>query len=209
MLFGTICSITKAAKSCSKCDYLSGLWGQIQRNKATTKMENKMLGSISVWRHILPSVSITICKHKHVLSDAYSAGHFGEIRLDRASIFEKLKPTAARLKWPPEEYSDRYRKENENFVVFFLKCVHWILINWQSFPDLFYDTTELSNMAHWLHSKPISEASQYDLLTNTEFRVVFPRWLSTGFKTGSSQTMSFAIESYFSDQWGGKILWEY
>ena len=31
---------------------------------------------------------------------------------------------------------------------------------------------------YWLHSKPILEVSQYDLLTNTELRVVFPKWPS-------------------------------
>ena len=47
----------------------------------------------------------------------------------------------------------------------------------------------------------ISEASQYDLLTKNEFWEVFPRWPSIGFKTGSSQTTSCSIQSYFSDQW--------
>ena len=40
----------------------------------------------------------------------------------------------------------------------------------------------LSNLRYIYLSKPISEASQYDLLTNTEHRVVFPRWLWIGFK---------------------------
>ena len=52
---------------------------------------------------------------------------------------------------------------------------------------------------YWLHSKPISEAVWS--LTNTELPVVFPRWPSIGFKTGSSQTMSCPFQSYFSDQW--------
>ena len=37
---------------------------------------------------------------------------------------------------------------------------------------------------YWLHSKPISETLQYDLLTNTELRVVFPRWPSLASKRG-------------------------
>ena len=32
--------------------------------------------------------------------------------------------------------------------------------------------------AYWLHYKPVSEASQYDLLTNTEFQMLSPRWSS-------------------------------
>ena len=58
----------------------------------------------------------------------------------------------------------------------------------------------MSKGTYCLHSKPISEASQYDLLTNTELWVVFPRWPSIGFKTGSSQTTSCSIQSYFSEQ---------
>ena len=44
----------------------------------------------------------------------------------------------------------------------------------------------MSKETCWLYSKPISEASQYDLLTNTELWVVFSRWPLIGFKTGSS-----------------------
>ena len=61
-------------------------------------------------------------------------------------------------------------------------------------------TFKLSKRTYWLHSRPISEASQHDLLTNTELRVFFPRWPSIGLKTGSSQTTSCSIQSYFSEQ---------
>ena len=43
--------------------------------------------------------------------------------------------------------------------------------------------------------------SEYDMLTNTKLRVVFPRWPIIGFKTSSYQTTSCSIESYFSDPW--------
>ena len=59
----------------------------------------------------------------------------------------------------------------------------------------------MSKGTYWLHSKPISEALQYDLITNTELQVVFPRWPPIDFKTGSSQATSFSIQSYISDQW--------
>ena len=41
---------------------------------------------------------------------------------------------------------------------------------------------------------------QYDLLTNTELRMVFPTCPSIGFKTCTSQTMSCSIQSWFSKQ---------
>ena len=64
---------------------------------------------------------------------------------------------------------------------------------------------ELSKGTYWLHSKPISEASKYDLLTNTKLWMVFSRWPPIGFKTiGQNRfitTMSCSIQSYFWDQW--------
>ena len=53
-----------------------------------------------------------------------------------------------------------------------------------------------------MHSKPILEALQYDMLTNTDLRVAFPRWPPIGFKIGPSQTIATrcSIQSYFSDQ---------
>ena len=103
------------------------------------------------------------------------------------------------------------------------KYVDWILIKWQSFPLLFYDTTEISNKSilrspknglviftfkvskgtYWLHSKTILKVSQYYLLTKTpsfEWSFQDGRQL-TSKPTGSSQTMSCSIQSYFSDQW--------
>ena len=123
-----------------------------------------------------------------------------------------------------------YRNEKKD-------CVHWILIECQSFPLLCSDATEISNMAagvpfnmaavgdnkcirqssqnsvvistvclelskekYWLHSKPISEASKFDLLTNTELWVVFSRWpLLIGFKTRFIAIMSCSIQAYFWD----------
>ena len=35
-----------------------------------------------------------------------------------------LKPTAAILEWPPEEYKWRHREENENSDVFYLKLTN-------------------------------------------------------------------------------------
>ena len=41
----------------------------------------------------------------------------------------------------------------------------------------------MSKETHWLHSKPILKASQYDFLAKSELPVVFPRWPSIGSKT--------------------------
>ena len=55
---------------------------------------------------------------------------------------------------------------------------------------------KVSKRTYWLHSKPISNVSEYDLLTNTELRVVFPRWPSIDFKpTGSSHFKSINFNS--------------
>ena len=59
----------------------------------------------------------------------------------------------------------------------------------------------LAKKTYWLHSKPISKASLCDLLTNTELWVVFPRWPSTDFKTGSLETIdSLSSLLYCRDQ---------
>ena len=49
------------------------------------------------------------------------------------------------------------------------------------------NTLELSKGTYRLHFKPILEASNYDLLTNTDLWVVFSKWPPIGLKTGSSQ----------------------
>ena len=66
-------------------------------------------------------------------------------------IFGKLKPTAAILKGPPEEYSG-VTETNIKTLIFSneswrTKYVHCILIAWQRFPLLCSDATEISNMA--------------------------------------------------------------
>ena len=50
-------------------------------------------------------------------------------------------------------------------------------------------------------SKPISEASPYNLLTNTKRRVVSTKWRSIGFK--SEEVLSLgSIQSLLDHQWG-------
>ena len=74
-----------------------------------------------------------------------------KIKLDWVSIFGKLKSTAAIFKGPSEEYSGVTETKIKTLTFstesWRTKYVDWILIEWQSFPLLCSDATEISNMA--------------------------------------------------------------
>ena len=74
-----------------------------------------------------------------------------KVGLDRASIVGKLKPTAAILEGPPEEYSGVTETKIKTLTFstesWRTKCVDWILITWQSFPLPFCDATVFPKLA--------------------------------------------------------------
>ena len=55
----------------------------------------------------------------------------------------------------------------------------------------------MSKGTHWLHSKHISEVSQFDLPTNTELWVVFPRWPSKD----STQSFIVTCQTHLNKYW--------
>ena len=98
-----------------------------------------------------------------------------KIGLDRASIVDKLRPTAAILELRPEEYSACVtEKKMRTLTFFYLKLANEMSsldINCQSFPLSFCDTTEISNMAAVENNKIILWSPQNSLMIFT-FEVV-------------------------------------
>ena len=106
----------------------------------------------------------------------YSCMGDSKIELDWASIYGKLKPTAAILKASPEKYSGVTETKIKTLTfsteIWRTIYVDWILIEWRSFPILCSDATEISNMAAGCpfnmaavgHNKSILCSSQNNLV---------------------------------------------
>ena len=99
-----------------------------------------------------------------------------KIGLDRASIVGKLKPTAAILEWPPEEYSGVTEKKMRTLTFstssWWTKCVDWILIKWQNFPLPLCDSTKISNMAAGGHSNMAAVGNNKSILWSPQNSLV-------------------------------------
>ena len=101
----------------------------------------------NIWQIISKFVWLMYCNHCRFQQLIWKIG------LDRASIVGKLKPTAAILEWPPEEYSGIIEKEMRTLTfstqICRTKYVDWALIILNDrVLSFFFVTRATENMAN-------------------------------------------------------------